>query len=112
MSTRTRIDRGNLFANLPQQPADEIFESLAGSPAVRIERIVSTGQATPAKQWYDQQRDEWVALIRGAAGLRFEDNPEMVELKPGDYLKIPAHCRHRVEWTDPEQVTIWIAVHY
>ena len=78
----------------------------------RLERIVSAGQATPPGEWYDQDTHEWVALLTGGAGLRFEDEAEPRVLAPGDYLLIPAHRRHRVEWTDPEPPTVWLALHY
>jgi cupin 2 domain-containing protein len=79
---------------------------------VRLERIVSTGHATPPGQWLDQDRTEWVTVLRGQASLRFEDEPEPRLLSPGDYVLIPAHRRHRVEWTDPGEPTIWLALHY
>ena len=85
---------------------------LAERPGVRIERIVSTGQASPPGFWYDQDWGEWVVLLSGAARLRFADEDEPRHLGPGDWVDIPAHCRHRVEWTDPDQPTVWLAVHY
>ena len=92
--------------------ADECFEPLAQAPAVRIERIVSTGQATPEGQWYDQPRAEWVALLQGEAGILFEGELEPRRLVPGDWLMIPAHARHRVEWTASDATTVWLAVYY
>ena len=110
---------GNLFAGLPVAPRDampalgeEVVEALAASPAVRVERIVSTGQATPSGEWYDSARDEWVVLLTGAARLRFETEAAARALAPGDWLHIPAHARHRVEWTDPARATVWLAVHF
>jgi cupin 2 domain-containing protein len=79
---------------------------------VRIERIVSTGQASPPGFWYDQPWTEWVLLLAGAAGLLFEGAPAPGQLKAGDYLLIPAGQRHWVEWTDATQPTVWLAVHY
>jgi len=106
-------DHGNLFAALPRQALpEEIVLQLAATSDLRIERIVSTGQASPVDYWYDQERNEWVMLLRGAARLRFEGEAEARALAPGDYVNIPAHCRHRVEWTDPDQVSVWLAVHY
>ena len=102
----------NLFAGMPEHGTDEVFDVLAQSAAVRIERIVSTGQATPPGQWFDQERDEWVVVLRGRAGLRFEDADALIALGPGDHVTIAAHRRHRVEWTDPGQPTVWLAVHY
>ncbi len=102
----------NVFAPLPAAADGEVFEELLRGGRFRMERIVSTGQATPPGQWYDQETDEWVLLLSGAARLRFEDEPHGRPLRPGDYLPIAAHRRHRVEWTDPEQVTVWLAVHF
>lgn len=85
---------------------------LAQSAAARLERIVSVGHATPPGEWYDQDTNEWVVVLRGAAILRFEDEPAPRRLAPGDWLDIPAHRRHRVEWTEPGEPTIWLALHY
>lgn len=103
---------GNLFADLPRDLAQEQVTELLATPGVTIERIVSNGQASPPDFWYDQARPEWVMLLTGAARLRFDDDATVHALKPGDYLHIPAHRRHRVEWTDDTQPTIWLAVHY
>jgi cupin 2 domain-containing protein len=100
----------NILGNLPGQLSDEVFQTLVSASAVRIERIVSHGHASPPGFWYDQPRAEFVVLLRGAARLRFEDGE--VELTPGSFLDIPPHRRHRVEWTDPTQPTVWLAVHY
>ena len=102
----------NLFADIPQQLPDELMETLAESGAVRVERIVSRGHASPDDFWYDQERDEFVVLLSGSAGLRIEGEPEARILKPGDWLEIPAHQRHRVEWTAADEDTVWLALHY
>jgi cupin 2 domain-containing protein len=102
----------NVFADIPTTLADELIEVLAATGAVRIERIVSMGHASPQGFWYDQETDEWVLLLRGAARVRFEGDDQHVVMKPGDFLNIAAHRRHRVEWTDPLQPTIWLAVHW
>ncbi|MGA8259730.1 MAG: cupin domain-containing protein [Arenicellales bacterium] len=78
---------------------------------VTIERIISKGHVSPESRWYDQAREEWVIVLRGEARLSFEDG-DAVALKPGDYILIPAHARHRVEWTTPGMETIWLAIHY
>ena len=103
---------GNLFADVPHRLADEEITTLLASPGLRIERIVSRGQASPPGFWYDQPQGEWVVLVAGAAQLRFEDEPAARALGPGDCLDIAAHRRHRVEWTHPDEPTVWIAVHY
>ena len=101
----------NFFLDIPDKLPAELFDTLVESDAVRIERIISRGHMTPAGQWYDQDRHEWVLLLRGAARLAFADGREL-ELGPGEWLEIPAHHRHRVAWTDPAQDTVWLAVHY
>ena len=101
----------NLFADLPGTAQEELFQTLLSAPGVRVERIVSRGHASPEGFWYDQDEHEWVLLMRGAARLRFEGEPAM-DLVPGSNVNIPAHKRHRVEWTHPAQVTVWLAIHY
>ena len=102
----------NLLRDLPDTRATEIADALVTRPGLRIERIVSFGQASPEGFWYDQDEVEWVLLLAGAASLRFEDEPEAHLLGSGDWLEIAAHRRHRVEWTDPAKPTIWLAVFY
>ncbi|HEY9032735.1 MAG TPA: cupin domain-containing protein [Pseudomonadales bacterium] len=101
----------NLFAALPDRPDAEVIEDILRSPHVRIERIVSHGQRSPASGWYDQDENEWVLLLAGRARLVFADGSRC-ELSAGDYLHIPAHRQHRVDWTDPDGVTVWLAVFY
>lgn len=104
---------GNLFASLPAgRLARELVSELLATPDLRIERIVSTGQSSPPDFWYDQEWNEWVILLSGAAQLIFENEPEPRSLVPGDYVQIAAHSRHRVVWTDPQQVTVWLAIHF
>lgn len=88
----------------------EEFESLFTTRDVLIERIISTGQITPEGEWYDQERDEWVVLLEGKAVLGFENN-ERLDMVKGDYLLIPAHCKHRVLYTQTDPPCIWLAVH-
>ena len=103
---------GNLLDRLRRGAPDEALEALVASGAVTIERIVSDGHATPDREWYDQETDEWVAVVRGSAGLRFEGEPAARVLRAGDWVHIPAHARHRVEWTDGREPTVWLAVHW
>ena len=102
----------NLFSNLPTEISSELIDSLLEKPGIRIERIVSQGQVTAAGEWYDQEENEWVIVLRGQARLRLEGDDQMREMGPGDHLNIPAHQRHRVEWTDTDEPTIWLAVFY
>lgn len=106
--------KGNISRDLPPPcaaPAAEIFETIAVARAVKVERIVSLGQSTPQGEWLSQEKEEWVFLVSGRARLLFEREGELA-LEPGDYCVIPAGVRHRVEWTDPQRQTVWLAVHY
>lgn len=101
---------GNLFADLPTVLAEELTELLAETRHVRVERIVSTGHASPEGFWYDQEKLEWVILLKGEARLLFEGDDEPITMRAGDYILIPAHRKHRVEWTTPDEPTVWLAV--
>ena len=101
----------NLFAGIVPQAAEEQVSVLLSRPGLRIERIVSTGQASPEGFWYDQPQDEWVVLLAGAAGLLIEGEAER-HLHPGDTVFLPARRRHRVTGTDPDRPTVWLAVHF
>lgn len=100
----------NLFHEIPDSLPEEHIQTLLSAAGLRIERIVSGGQASPPGFWYDQPEHEWVLLVKGAARLQIGD--EIRELQAGDFVNIPAHCRHRVDWTDPNQATIWLAIFY
>jgi cupin 2 domain-containing protein len=106
------IEAGNLLSDLPQRQAAEDVATLFTAAGVRVERIVSTGQASPPGFWYDQQEAEWVLVLAGAAALEFAGEQTQRRLEPGDYLHIPAHVRHRVAWTDPARPTVWLAIHH
>jgi cupin 2 domain-containing protein len=108
---QTQMATQNLFANIPEALDKELFDTLAIGSDLRIERIVSRGQPSPLQEWYDQDNDEWVVLLRGAAVIAYQDGSE-VTLGEGDYLHFPAHCRHRVQRTDPDRATVWLAIHY
>ena len=101
----------NLFDHLPAPSQDEDITELLSRKGFRIERIVSTGQSTPVDTPYDQDHDEWVLLLRGAAGLWIDGEGER-NLHPGDHLLIPARCRHRVTWTATDEPTVWLAIHF
>ncbi len=107
-----RVQLENIFSKIPYFMQDEISETLLKAEHFRLERLVSSGQTTPQGEWFDQIGNEWVMLLSGSAGLRFDDNEEVHVMHPGDYVHISAHKRHRVEWTDPEQRTVWLALHY
>jgi cupin 2 domain-containing protein len=102
---------GNLFTPPPRPAHAEQFTDLLSLPGARVERIVSTGQCTPAGEWLDQDWTEWVVLLAGAAAIRLEGETQARVLRPGDWLTLPAGLRHRVDWTDAAGATIWLAVH-
>lgn len=103
---------GNIFEGLPGKLDKEELQELASGAGVRIERIVSTGQASTPGFWYDQDADEWVVVLRGSARLEFEGRADLIDMRPGDWVLIAAHQRHRVAWTSPDQPTVWLAVHF
>ena len=104
---------GNLFADVSVASAgEEAVSEIFARPGLKIERIISQGQASPPEFWYDQAWNEWVIVLKGSATLRFEDEPATRSLGAGDYVFIPAKKRHRVEWTEPQQPTVWLAVHF
>jgi cupin 2 domain-containing protein len=104
------VELNNLHADIPAQLPRELVEILAEGEGAAVKRIVSRGHASGEEFWYDQDEHEWVLLVAGAARLQFEH--ETVELRPGDFLNIPAHRKHRVAWTAPDEPTIWLAVFY
>ncbi|GGO76095.1 hypothetical protein GCM10011348_02490 [Marinobacterium nitratireducens] len=104
------IEKRNLLANLPGELPQELFEPLLQRRGLQLERILSRGHSSEAGHWYDQQRDEWVMLLSGGATLEFDDG-DATTLVPGDALLLPARCRHRVAWTDPDCVSVWLALH-
>lgn len=100
----------NFFSDIPEFLSEELMQTITSSAEMRIERIVSQGQNSPENFWYDQPENEWVIVLAGSAVLEFVDKE--IILCMGDYLLIPAHKKHRVKWTDPDQQTIWLAVFY
>lgn len=104
------ISSSNIFTDIPAQLPLELCQTLFNKPTIRIERIVSKGHCSAENDWYDQPNDEWVVLLQGEARLTFAD-AQAVQLKAGDYLLIPAHCRHRVDWTTPDSESVWLAIH-
>ena len=101
----------NLFENIPSTLSDEFIETLLSTQNFRVERIISECHSSPDNFWYDQANNEFVLLIRGSACISFENGKNQI-LKPGDHLIINAHEKHRVEWTDKDEKTIWLTIHY
>ena len=104
------VEQQNLFTSIPNNRSEEIFQTLISSAEISIERIISKGHKSEQNFWYDQDLNEWILLIKGAARLEFSD--KTLNLKPGDYVNIIAHEKHRVDWTTPDEETIWLAIFY
>lgn len=102
----------NIRHDIPKELPRELVEVIQTGKGVRIERIVSKGHVSPEGFWYDQENSEWVLVLQGGAVLLMEGATDSISLGPGDYLNIPAHARHRVEWTDPDRETVWLAIYY
>lgn len=105
------MEAENIFESIPDDLDQEVFEQLIQGENVKIERIISKGQTSPESGWYDQEFNEWIIVLKGAAAIVFDDGEE-VSLKKGSYLNIPTHQKHKVSWTDPDTETVWLAVHY
>jgi cupin 2 domain-containing protein len=107
------MNAANIFEKIPFRPPAETAERLVHSSAVTIERVVSPpGHASPPGFWYDREKSGWVLVLKGGAGVLFDGETAPRLLSPGDHVAIPAHVRHRVEWTDPDRETVWLAVYY
>jgi len=105
------MKKENIFKNSVKNFDEEIFENILSKKNIKIEKIISHGQTSPKEGWYDQDNDEWVIVLKGEAVVSFENKSD-VRLKKGDYINIPAHTKHKVLWTLPEDETIWLAIHY
>lgn len=102
----------NLYDSVPADSPEEIIETLLRGENVRLQRIISIGHASPDGFWYDQPDDEWVVVLRGEAKLRIDGQAAPITMRPGDHVIIPAHRKHRVEWTSADEPTIWLALHW
>jgi len=109
MKNIKRITKRNIFANIPKRVAKEKVNLLLRRRGINISRIVSHGQVTG---WLKQDTDEWVILLSGKARIEIEGRKREISLRDGDYLFIPAGCRHRVTWTDPKRDSVWVAVDF
>jgi cupin 2 domain-containing protein len=103
-------DIKNIYSSIPPSMHEELFQDILITDTFEVKRIVSKGHASPKDFWYDQDKNEWVILLKGRAGLLFEGDNNVIELKPGDYINIPAHRKHRVEWTDPDIDSVWLEI--
>ena len=102
----------NLFSNFPDVAKQERIEEFVKDGTVRIERIVSYGQASLPDFWYDQEEHEWVVVLAGEGSIQWKKDGTTQTLKSGDSLFIPSHTQHRVAWTKPNAETVWLAVYW
>ena len=105
------VEAKNVFAGIQAHLDDELIDVILQGDNVRVERIVSQGHTSPDSGWYDQEQDEWVIVLQGEAVIAYPAGDE-VRLAAGDYITIPAHVRHKVQWTSPSVQTVWLAVFY
>jgi cupin 2 domain-containing protein len=101
---------GDLLQDIPAHLPDEVMQDVLTFGHMKVERILSRGHCSPPDFWYDQDQHEWVLLVQGQAIVQFEH--ERVHLRPGQHINIPAHVKHRVEWTPPDEDTVWLALFY
>ena len=106
-----KMDIQNIFENIPAELKEEFFEEIISNNNFKLERIVSEGHSSPDEFWYDQDKNEFVILLTGSATIEFE-NELSIDLKPGDYIIIPEHKKHRISKTDAHEKTFWLALHY
>jgi cupin 2 domain-containing protein len=107
-----QLQTGNLFGVEAKRGVEERIDMLVTGQRLNVERIVSMGHASPEGFWYDDSRAEWVVLLSGAATLEFEENATRHDMRPGDYVLIEPHCRHRVAWTDADEQSVWLAIYF
>ena len=102
----------NLLATPCPPPGEESTRVLASAETWRLLLIASNGYLSPHDEWMDQSDHEWVLVLRGSACVALQNPDRIVDLSPGDHLLIPPHQRHRVERTDPDPGTLWLALHW
>jgi len=105
------INVKNIFHDIPEKSDEEFLEIIFQNNSLKMERIVSEGHSSPKNFWYDQDKNEFVLLLSGNAIISFDDG-NSIELFPGDYFIIPAHKKHRVDFTDPNEKNVWLALFF
>jgi cupin 2 domain-containing protein len=93
----------NIFANIPAALADEQFTALWSTDTIRVERIISHGQASPPGFWFDQKHAEWVLVLQGAALLVFEGT-SIRSRSSAATIFISRHM-HDTGWSGPIRTT-------
>src|SRR6185437_12154823 len=75
---------------------EELFLELLAHRNLVVEQILSGESSRPTA--YLQEQDEWVVVLAGGAAMTVDGEP--VELRPGDWLFLPAGVPHTVERTE------------
>lgn len=104
------INKKNIYNQPDNIKGEEIFEILQKGEGTIIEKISTIKQYSEPGQWYDQELDEWVLLLKGKAVIEIK-NESLIALDEGDYIFLPAHKIHRIKQTSNNPPCIWLAVH-
>ena len=102
----------NLLSTACPPPGAESMHVLASAETWRLLLIASNDYRSPSGEWMDQSDHEWVLVLRGSACIALENPDRIVDLSPGDHLSLSPHRRHRVERTDGDPGTLWLALHW
>ncbi|MCX6157127.1 MAG: cupin domain-containing protein [Ignavibacteriae bacterium] len=108
-----KIKTDNFFNSINLKSNKEKFTELIKGRSFTAEKIVSNGFKSPDNKWMSEVNDEWVMLLKGSAKLEFEfEVGDVINLKAGDYLLIPAKTKHRVIYTSKKPFCYWLAIHF
>ncbi len=100
----------NIYLQKNKSSKSEIIEEIISTKSFKIEKISSFGHPTPNNKWYNQDKNEWVLLLKGHAILKFKKDDYKINLNEGDYILIKKHLEHRVEYTSDD--ALWLCFHY
>jgi cupin 2 domain-containing protein len=99
------VSRHGRLDSADAAPAEgEATVELVRTTRFAVEQILSGALAGPED--YDQDHDEWVVVLAGAA--RLEVDGVTHDLGVGDWWLLPAGTKHRLVHTEPG--TSWLAV--
>ncbi len=111
--TTPNRDVANLLEQVDSaENSKELIEVLACGENIRVERIVSLGHCSETGFWYDEPQAEWVTVLSGEARIRFLSEDKVIHMRQGDHITIAPHEKHRVEWTTPNDQTVWLAIYF
>ena len=106
------LSSDNLLQMECPEPGAELKRQLAAGDGWTLMLINSNAFTSPEGEWFDQAASEWVLVLRGSARLRLCSPDRRLDLSAGDHLMIPPHQRHRLDRTDPDPGTLWLALHW